>query len=92
MTTTKTERLEAEIAKAKARIIEHQTKLKELEGKRAAVENAEIVDIVRGMSIPLDQLAPLLQAAKRGGALPALTPGTSGQVGQIQPSEDGDEQ
>jgi len=88
MTTTKTQRLEAEIGRVKARIVEQQGKLKELESKRAAIENSEIVDIVRGMSIPLDQLAPLLQAAKRGGALPMLT---SGQLGQ-KPSEDGDEQ
>jgi len=71
MATGKTAKVEAEIEKAKAKLAEQQAKLKELEGKRTELENTEIVDIVRGLSIPLDELAALLQSIK----------GTSGQVG-----------
>jgi hypothetical protein len=80
MATSKTAKIETEIEKTKAKIGEYQAKLRELEGKRTAIENTEIVDIVRGLSIPLDELAALLQSGGKGGALfPTLT---SGQVGQ----------
>jgi len=78
MAITKTAKVEAEIEKVKAKITEFQGKLKELEHKKTEIENSEIVDIVRGMSIPLDELAMLLQSGK-GGPLAAFT---SGQVGQ----------
>ena len=44
---------QAEIDKVKAKISEQQARLKELEQKKLEAENSEIVDIVRGMSIPL---------------------------------------
>ena len=44
----------------------------QLEQKHKEAENEEIVDIVRGMSIPLDELPLLLQKLR----------GTSGQAGQ----------
>lgn len=54
--------------------------LKELEQKHKEAENEEIVDIVRGMSIPLDELPLLLQKLR----------GTSGQAGQKSaPAETG---
>ena len=57
-----------------------QTRLKELEQKHKEAENEEIVDIVRGMSIPLDELPILLQKLR----------GTSGQAGQKSaPAETG---
>ena len=74
MATSKTAKIEAEIGKVKAKISEYQSKLKELEGKKSAIENTEIVDMVRGMSISLDELATLLQSAKN--------PVTSGQLDQ----------
>ena len=52
MATTKSAKIEAEIEKVKAKIAEQQTKLKELEQRKVEAENSEIVDIVRGMSIP----------------------------------------
>jgi len=79
MAITKTAKVEAEIEKVKAKISEFQGKLKELENKKTAIENSEIVDIVRGMSIPLDELAMLLQPGKGGGPLPVFT---SGQIVQ----------
>ena len=75
MATTRTAKVQAEIEKAKARLSEQQVKLKELEAKRTELENSEIVDIVRGLSIPLDQLATLLQSVKNGGAIPVPTSG-----------------
>jgi len=78
MPITKAAKVEAEIEKVKAKISDFQAKLKELEQKKKKAENTEIVDIVRGMSIPLDELATMLQAVKSGGALPIST---SGQLG-----------
>ena len=79
MATTKTAKVEAEIVKVKAKISEYTAKLRELEGKKTAIENTEIVDIVRGLSIPLDELAALLQSGKGGAVFPGPT---SGQVVQ----------
>ena len=67
MVITKVAKVEAEIGKVKAKISEFQIKLKELESKKTEIENTEIVDIVRGMSIPLDELVTLLQTLKNGG-------------------------
>ena len=78
MATTRTAKVQSEIDKAKAKLAEQQAKLKELEQKKTEIENTEIVDIVRGLSIPLDELAPLLQSIKSGGTLPISDP-TSGQ-------------
>ena len=78
MATTKSAKIEAEIEKVKAKIAEQQTKLKELEQRKVEAENSEIVDIVRGMSISLEELPLVLQR---------LRDGTSGQ--SVQKSEDG---
>jgi hypothetical protein len=75
MATSRTAKVQAEIDKAKAKLAEQQTRLKELETKRTELENTEIVDIVRGMSIPLDELAALLQSVKSGGAVSLPTSG-----------------
>ena len=61
MATTKSAKIWAEMEKVKAKISDQQTRLKELEQKHKEAENEEIVDIVRGMSIPLDELPLLLQ-------------------------------
>jgi hypothetical protein len=78
MATAKTKKARAEVEKARLKLAEQQTKLKELEAKQTESENMEIVDIVRGFSIPLDDLAAVLQSLK-GAALPAA-PATSGHV------------
>jgi predicted RNase H-like nuclease (RuvC/YqgF family) len=75
MATSKAAKIQAEIEKTKARLAEQQAKLKELETKKTEVENMEIVDIVRGMSIPLDELAAFLQTVKGGKAQPATSTG-----------------
>ena len=72
MATTKSAKIWAEMEKVKAKISDQQARLKELEQKHKEAENEEIVDIVRGMSIPLDELPLLLQKLR----------GTSGLAGQ----------
>lgn len=78
MAISKSEKIQGEIDKLKVKIAEQQTRLKELEQSKREAENSEIVDVVRGMSIPLDELAVLLQTMKSGGSLgqsvPKLTP------------------
>ena len=66
MAITKSAKIEAEIEKVKAKIAEQQTKLKELEQRKLEAENSEIVDIVRGMSIPLAELPLALQQPRSG--------------------------
>lgn len=77
MATSKSAKIQGEIDKAKVKLSEQQTRLRELEQKHKEAENEEIVDIVRGMSIPLDEL-PLLLQKLRGGEAGGTAP-TSGQ-------------
>ena len=72
MASTKTAKIEAEIEKTKAKISELQGKQKEHEQKLIETENSEIVDIVRGMSISLDELPLLLQKLKSGQFVPRM--------------------
>ena len=77
MVTSKTARARTEVEKARLKLIEQQAKLKELEARQTEFENMDIVDIVRGMSIPLDDLAAILQSLKSA-VIPAEP--TSGQL------------
>lgn len=70
MANTKTAKIEAEIEKTKAKISELQAKQRELEQKLIETENSEIVDIVRGMRISLEELPLLLQKLKSGQFVP----------------------
>ena len=78
MAISKSAKIQAEIEKVTAKINEQQARLKELEQKKLEAENTEIVDIVRGMSISLEELPLVLQQLREG---------TSGQ--SVQKSEDG---
>ena len=69
MAASKSQKIQAEIEKVKAKINEQQARLKELEKNKLEAENSEIVDIVRGLSISLEELLVLQQ----------LREGTSGQ-------------
>ena len=69
MAISKSAKIQAEIEKVTAKINEQQSRLKELEQKKLEVENSEIVEIVRGMSVSLTDLPTLLQTIKSGGAL-----------------------
>lgn len=66
MAISKSAKIEAEIEKVKAKITEQQTRLKELEQKKVEAENSEIVDIVRGLSISLEELPLVLQQLREG--------------------------
>lgn len=90
MAITKTAKVEAEIDKIKVKISELQTRQRELEGKKTEIENSEIVGIVRGMSIPLDQLATLLTTIQGGGKMPAPTSGQKVQKSDPEPGEQED--
>ena len=79
MAASKSQKIQAEIDKFKSKISEQQSRLKELEQKHREAENEEIVDIVRGMSVSLEELPLVLQRLRDGG--------TSGQ--SVQKSEDG---
>ena len=79
MAASKSQKIQTEIDEVKAKISEQQARLKELEQKHREAENEEIVDIVRGMSISLEELPLVLQRLRDGG--------TSGQ--SVQKSGDG---
>ena len=74
MAISKSAKIQAEIEKVKAKISEQQTRLKELEQKKLEAENSEIVEIVRGMSIPLTELPLLFEKLKGGGTLGQSVP------------------
>ena len=69
MAASKSQKIQAEIDKVKAKISEQQARLKELEKNKQEAENSEIVDIVRGMSIPLAELPLVLQQLRAGKTL-----------------------
>ena len=66
MAVSKSAKIWAEMEKVKAKISEQQARLKELEQKHREAENEEIVDIVRGMSVSLDELPALLRQFRDG--------------------------
>lgn len=66
MAASKSQKIQAEIEKVKAKINEQQARLKELEKNKLEAENSEIVDIVRGMSISLEELPLVLQRLRDG--------------------------
>ena len=74
MATTKSMKIQVEIDKVKAKISEQQARLKELEQKKLEAENSEIVDIVRGMSIPLAELPLLFEKLRGDGTLGQSVP------------------
>lgn len=67
MALSKSAKIMAEMEKVKTKISDQQARLKELEQKHREAENEEIVDIVRSMSVSLDELPALLRQL-RGGA------------------------
>lgn len=58
----KIERVSKDIEKTKKKIDEFQTRLRELQQQKTELENIEIVEAVRGMDIPLTDLASVLRA------------------------------
>lgn len=86
MAISKSAKLYAEMEKVKAKIAEQQAKLKELEQKHREAENEEIVEVVRSMSISLDQLPVLLQSIRA-----VETSGHGGQKSTTTESKEGNE-
>ena len=81
MAISKSAKIQAEIDKVKAKITDQQARLKELEQKKQEAENSEIVDIVRSMSVSLEELPLVLQQLREG---------TSGQ--SVQKSADAEKE
>ena len=75
MAVSKSAKIWAEMEKVKAKINEQQARLKELEQKHREAENEEIVDIVRGMSVSLDELPALLRQFRDGSGHGVQKPG-----------------
>ena len=75
MAVSKSAKIWAEMEKVKANISEQQVRLKELEQKHREAENEEIVDIVRGMSVSLDELPALLRQLRDGSGHGVQKPG-----------------
>jgi hypothetical protein len=73
----KIEHVNKDIDKTKEKISEFQTKLRELEKQKTELENTEIVEAVRGMDIPLNDLPAVLKALREQNGAPF----TSGQLG-----------
>lgn len=83
----KIERVNKDIDKAKDKISEFQARLKELEKQKTELENTEIVEAVRGMDIPLNDLPAILKALREQNGAPF----TSGQVGPKSSKTDKEE-
>ena len=75
MAVSKSAKIWAEMEKVKAKINEQQARLKDLEQKHREAENEEIVDIVRGMSVTLDELPALLRQLRDGSGHGVQKPG-----------------
>lgn len=58
---TKLEKIDRELEKARSRLLEWQTKVKELEAKRIEEENTQIVGIVRSLNMSPKELATFLK-------------------------------
>lgn len=83
----KIERVNKDIDKTKDKISEYQARLRELEKQKTELENTEIVEAVRGMDIPLNDLPAILKALREQNGAPF----TSGQVGPKSTKTDKEE-
>lgn len=81
MDNKKIAKVEADIAKTRAKLAELQALLKEQERQKLELENTNIVDMVRGLNISLADLPALLEKLNGGNAA------TSGQIGPKSNSE-----
>jgi septal ring factor EnvC (AmiA/AmiB activator) len=65
MTNPKIEKVKTDMEKIKAKISEHQAKLRDLEREKTRLEDMEIVALVRGERISDAELATLMQSLRR---------------------------
>ena len=66
MANTKLDRIERDIEKTRAKILEQQKKLKDLEAQKTEEENAQIVQMVKAVHLDGTQLAAFLSAYASG--------------------------
>ena len=69
MANNKIDRINKEIAKTREKITEYQNKLKGLEAQKTEAENLEIVQLVRAMRMPPQELNAML----KGDTIPGMT-------------------
>jgi len=62
MANTKLDRIERDIEKTRAKILEYQKRLKDLEAQKIEEENAQIVQMVKAVHLDGAQLAAFLSA------------------------------
>ena len=70
----KTKRIVDEIERAKAKIAELQALIPELERKKTALENDEIVRVIRSLNIPMSDIPEFLEGIRAVGAPPSAPP------------------
>ena len=66
MANTKLDRIERDIEKTRAKVLEYQKKLKDLEAQKVEEENAQIVQMVKAVHLDGTQLAAFLSAYASG--------------------------
>ena len=66
MANAKLDRIEKDIEKTRAKILDYQSRLKELEARKTEEENAQIVQMVKAVHIDAAQLAAFLSAYASG--------------------------
>ena len=66
MANTKLDRIERDIEKTRAKILEYQKRLKDLEAQKIEEENAQIVQMVKAVHLDGVQLAAFLSAYANG--------------------------
>ncbi len=69
MANSKIERIERDIEKTRAKILDYQKRLKDLEAQKTEEENAQIVQMVKAVHIDQAQLAAFLSAYVNGDIL-----------------------
>ena len=72
MANTKLDRIERDIEKTRAKILEYQKRLKDLEAQKIEEENAQIVQMVKAVHLDGAQLAASLSASGCGKAISPL--------------------
>ena len=86
MANAKLDRIEKDIEKTRAKILDYQSRLKELEARKTEEENAQIVQIVKAVKIDAAHLAAFLSAYASGEI--ALPQPEAGYIGAQEGSED----
>jgi hypothetical protein len=87
MANSKLDRIEKDIEKTRAKILELQSKLKTLEAQKNEEENARIVQMVKAVHIDQNQLAAFLSAYASGEIVLPQQPGEAFEETEQEDSE-----